>query len=50
MEQRWQDTVQQLLVGTRRGNDTFSISVSGPNFSYSNSGTLSSGNVQVQSQ
>jgi hypothetical protein len=32
------------------GNDTFSISVSGPNFSYSNSGTLTSGNIQVQSQ
>jgi len=32
------------------GNDTFSINVSGANFSYSNSGTLTSGNIQVQSQ
>jgi hypothetical protein len=32
------------------GNDTFSINVSGPNFSYSNSGTITSGNIQVQSQ
>lgn len=30
--------------------EPFSINVSGPKFSYSNSGTLTSGNVQVQSQ
>jgi len=32
------------------GNDTFSLSVSGPNYSYANSGTLTSGNIQIQSQ
>jgi hypothetical protein len=32
------------------GNDTFSINVSGANFSYANSGTLTSGNIQMQNQ
>lgn len=32
------------------GTDTFSIQVSGPNFAYTNSGTITSGNIQVQSQ
>ncbi len=32
------------------GKDTFSITVSGPMFFYTNSGTLTSGNVQIHSQ
>jgi hypothetical protein len=32
------------------GKDTFSISVTGPMFFYNNSGTLTSGNVQIHSQ
>jgi hypothetical protein len=32
------------------GNDTFAISVSGPSFSYSNSGTLTNGNIQIHKE
>jgi hypothetical protein len=32
------------------GKDTFFISVSGPNFSYSNGGFITSGNIQIHSQ
>jgi hypothetical protein len=32
------------------GKDTFSISVTGLNFSYANSGTLTSGNIQIHSE
>lgn len=32
------------------GKDTFSISVTGPAFSYSNSGTLTGGNIQIHTQ
>jgi hypothetical protein len=32
------------------GTDTFSISVTGPAFSYSNSGTLTGGNIQIHTQ
>jgi len=31
------------------GKDTFFISVSGPNFSYSNGGFITSGNIQTSS-
>ncbi len=32
------------------GKDTFSISVTGPNFSYSNGGFITSGNIQIHKQ
>jgi hypothetical protein len=32
------------------GKDTFFISVTGPNFSYSNGGFIASGNIQIHKQ
>jgi len=32
------------------GKDTFFISVTGPNFSYSNGGVITSGNIQIYKQ
>jgi hypothetical protein len=32
------------------GKDTFFISVAGPNFSYSNGGLITSGNIQIHKQ
>jgi len=32
------------------GKDTFAITVSGPNFFYNNSGTLTNGNIQIHKQ
>jgi hypothetical protein len=36
--------------GTGTGKDTFSITVSGPNFSYSNGGFITEGDIQIQNQ
>ena len=39
-----------LLGAPGAGKDTFFISVTGPNFSYSNGGFITEGNIQIHKQ